>query len=126
MLRRLGIAIALAVGLLAAVAAALIAYRTEVAEAALIRWLAARGAEAPALTVTGLDLQGLHLGGLRLGARGELRAEAVRAAPLTPLLGDSRCGGREQRHQRRDKYPKSDARRLTSWERGATDHVGRA
>lgn len=80
MLRRLGIAIALAVGLLAAVAAALIAYRTEVAEAALIRWLAARGAEAPALTVTGLDLHGLHLGGLRLGARGELRAEAVRAA----------------------------------------------
>jgi hypothetical protein len=93
MLRRLGIAIALVVGLLAAVAAALIVYRAEVAEAALMRWLAAQGAEAPALTVTGLDLRGLHLSGLSLGARGELRARAVGVAYTLEGLMDRRLDG---------------------------------
>ncbi|MEE9251374.1 MAG: hypothetical protein V3U93_09680, partial [Alphaproteobacteria bacterium] len=77
MIRRVGIVLAVVVGLLAATAAGLVVFRTELAEAVLTWRLAALGVPAPKLAVAELGLTRTRITGLSLGRQGELRADAL-------------------------------------------------
>ncbi len=68
---------AIVVALLAATAAGLFVFRTEVAEAVLTWRLTALGAPAPKFTVAELGPKRARVTGLSLGRQGELRADAL-------------------------------------------------
>lgn len=77
MVRRAAIAVIMATGLLAAAAAGLFVFRSDVAEAVLRSRLTALGVPAPEFNVADIDFQRIRLTEISLGSRGELRAAAL-------------------------------------------------
>ncbi|MEE8248415.1 MAG: YdbH domain-containing protein [Alphaproteobacteria bacterium] len=77
MIRRLGIAVAVVVAVLAVALGAAFVFRTELAARLLLAKLSQLGVPAARLTVGALDTHHLRLTGVSLGAAGELRVDAV-------------------------------------------------
>lgn len=77
MIRRLGIAVAVVVAVLAVALGAAYVFRTELAARLLLAKLSQLGVPAARLTVGALDAHHLRLTGVSLGAAGELRVDAV-------------------------------------------------
>lgn len=93
MIRRVGIALAIAVGFLAATAAGLFVFRAELAEAVLTRRLAALGVPAPKLAVAEIGLARTRITGLSLGRRGELGADSLTVTYALAGLLEGRLEG---------------------------------
>ena len=92
MIRRAAITAAILTALLAGGGAALVAYRTDVAEKVLLSRLAAAGVPAAKLKVAEVGLGGARITGISLGAEGEFRADALILAYDLSGLMEGRIG----------------------------------
>ncbi len=92
MIRRAAITAAILTALLAGVGAALVAFRTDVAERVLLSRLAAAGVPAPKPIVAEVGLGGARITGISLGTEGEFRADALILAYELSGLMEGRIG----------------------------------